>query len=57
MNDNFPETHLSGDTNIQPESPPQFPSQVVFQTNEASTASQSLYYLLLYFHLQNLHIS
>jgi len=45
MNDNFLETHQSGGTNIQPESPPQFPVQVMFQTNEVSTASQSsLYY-------------
>lgn len=52
MNDNFPETNQSGSTNIQPEPPPQFSVQVVFQTNEASTASQSSsYYLLLYFHI------
>lgn len=41
MNDNFPEPHQRGGTNTQYESPPQFPAQVVFQTNGESTANQS----------------
>lgn len=52
MNDNFQERNRSGGTNSQAVSPPQVPVQVLFQTNEGSTATQSSSdYLLLYFHI------
>lgn len=58
MNNDFQERNQSGGTNDQAESPPQVSVQVLFQTNEGSTASQSSSdYLLLYFHLWNLSVS